>query len=214
MKLLSTHFVAPAVLTALSFLAGCSSDSPAPNNSGGAGSSAAGSSAAGKGGSAGSVAGSSGGGAGGASAGAAGLGTAGGGAGGGTSAAGSGGGGDVVPATFATVKEMIGATPCTGGACHGAEGVPLHWTAEDPNLYTLVTTHVTKNCGKLVNTANPAESALVKVLQGDCGVAPNITMRMPYQNCWDGMPQTEYPCVPPEKVAAIQAWIAKGAPQQ
>jgi hypothetical protein len=109
---------------------------------------------------------------------------------------------------------MIRLTPCTGGACHGVEFVPLHWSADDPKLHETLMTHVTKNCGKLVNTANPADSALIKVLQGDCGVAPNITKRMPLEACWDEMPQTEYPCIPPEKVAAIQAWIAKGAPAQ
>jgi hypothetical protein len=216
MKLLSTHFVAPAVLTALSFIAGCSSDAPAPSNSAGAaGSSAAGAPAGGKGGAVGSTGGSGGSVAGGASAGVAGaVSTAGGGS-GGTSAAGAGtGGGDAVPATFNTVKEMIRLTPCTGGTCHGVEFVPLHWTADDPMLYEIVTTHVTKNCGKLVNVANPADSALVKVLLGSCGVAPNITARMPFQACWDETPQTEYPCIPPATVAAIQTWIANGAPKQ
>jgi hypothetical protein len=214
MKLLSTYFVAPAILAALSFVAGCSSDSPPPvSTGGGAGSSAAGAAAAGKGGSAGS---SALGGAGGASAGAAGTpSTAGGGSGGAgvAGAGGSGGGEPPIEASFNTLKALIGKS-CTGSPCHGEESIPLHWTVGDPKLYEMVTTHVTKNCGKLVNTASPADSALIKLLQGDCGVAPNVTERMPWRACWDEMDQSEYPCVPPETVAAIQEWIAKGAPAQ
>ena len=200
MKLLSSHFVAPAILATLSLLAGCSSDSPPGGNTAGA--------------SAGGASGKAGAGAGGASAGAAGGLSAAGAGSGGTSTAGAGGG-ETVEASFNTVKEMIRLQPCTGGGCHGEEGTPMHWGPDDPNLYTLVTTHVTANCGKLVNTANPADSALLKVLKGDCGTAPNITKRMPYGKCFEGdnAAETES-CVSPAKVAAILAWITKGAPQQ
>lgn len=74
-------------------------------------------------------------------------------------------------------------------------------------LYGTLTSYSTRTCGKLVNTAQPAESALVKLLRGSC----NGVQRMPFGVCVeDGDPS----CVLPEYIAAIQAWIAKGAPQQ
>ena len=77
-------------------------------------------------------------------------------------------------------------------------------------LYGKLTTHVTKTCGKLINTASPADSAIIKLLKADC----NGTMRMPYQSCWDGDPQDQAPCVSSANLAALQAWIASGAPRQ
>lgn len=136
-----------------------------------------------------------------------------GGASGGSGGAGTAGGA-TVEASFATVKTLIG-TSCIGGnGCHGQEGNPLEMTA-DGTLYATVIGHTTANCGKLINTASPADSALVKLLLADCGTPPGmITRRMPYQKCWDGdSPADNVDCVPPATVAAIQAWIAKGAPQ-
>jgi hypothetical protein len=209
MKLLSSHFVAPAILATLSLLAGCSSDDPqSPPAAAGAGG------AVGKAGA--SAGGAS---AGGASAGGAGGGVSSAGAGsGGTSTAGAGGGA-TVEASFNTVREMIRLQPCTGGGCHGEEGTPMPWGPDDPNLYTILTTHTTAHCGKLVNTANPPDSALIKVLLGDCGPTPrtneNTTPRMPYGKCYEGDNAAEIEaCVSPAKVAAILAWITKGAPQQ
>jgi len=77
-------------------------------------------------------------------------------------------------------------------------------------LYTTLTTHVTQNCGKLVNTATPADSALVKVLLGDCGTAPNITPRMPEDKCFQGDTDMDL-CVSTPKIEAIKSWIAMGA---
>jgi len=105
---------------------------------------------------------------------------------------------------------------CFGNGCHNQEGNPLQMPIDD-KLYGKLTAHTTVNCGKLINTASPADSALVKVLQGDCGPMPrtkaNTTPRMPWDRCFDGDVDSEF-CVAPAKVAAIQAWIAKGAPQQ
>jgi len=200
MKLLSSYFAAPAVVGALSLLSGCSSDGSA---GGSAGTSAGGASAGGKAGSAGSS---------GSNAGAAGAGA--GGSAGSVAAAGSAGagtaGGTAVEASFATVKGII-MLSCFGGGCHSGEGNRLQMPINDA-LYMTLMNHMTLNCGKLVNTESPADSALVKVLKADCGTAPNITSRMPFGMCFEG--DTDYPCVSAENIAAIQAWIAKGAPQQ
>ena len=211
----SSYFVAPAILAALSILVACSSDGSGGNSaagagpggaSGKAGSSAAGATAAGasSGGSgAGGSSSSAGGGSGGAS-------TAGGGS-GGASTAGRGGA-PAVEATFATVKSIIQAS-CFGAGCHSDMGNPLQMKV-DASLYGTLTTHMTMNCGKMVDIANPADSALVKVLKGSCGTPPNVTPRMPFQVCMDVDTDPDSPCIQPDKIAAIQAWIAKGAPQQ
>jgi len=110
------------------------------------------------------------------------------------------------------VKSIISST-CFGGGCHNGEGNRLQMPINDA-LYTTLMNHMTLNCGKLVNTTNAADSALVKVLKGDCGTAPNTTPRMPFGICFDGDTDPDSPCIQPDKIAAIQAWIAKGAPQQ
>lgn len=206
MKLLSSHFVAPVVLAVSSVLSGCSSDAP---SGGTAGSSPGGASSGGKAGSSGGSVSGGGAGAGGAGGSAGSISVAGS-AGAGTAGAGTAGaaGGSSIPATFATVKGIISMS-CFGNGCHGQEGNPLQLTVtDDAKLYMTLLTHMTATCGAMVNKANPAESAIVKLLKGPC----NGTDRMPFQMCFEG--DTDYPCVSPDNIAAIQAWIAKGAPQQ
>jgi hypothetical protein len=177
MKVLSSCFAVPAVLAALSILAGCSSDnSPAASSSGGT-------SSGGKAG-------------------------AGGSSGGSLSVAGAGGSAGLVSG-----GGSAGAGASVAGGAHNGEGNRLQMPINDA-LYTTLMNHMTLNCGKLVNTTNAADSALVKVLKGDCGTAPNTTPRMPFGICFDGDTDPDSPCIQPDKIAAIQAWIAKGAPQQ
>ena len=223
MKFQASLFAVPATLATVLFLVNCGS-SDEPGTPGTAGAPATGGSSSGTAGKAGSAgSGVSGAGAGGAAAGAggaagsAGSGVSGGGAAGGSvGAAGSAGsgtaGGSTFEASFATVKAVIETTSCLGSGCHGGEGNRLEMKVDD-KLYGTLTTHVTLNCGKLINTASPADSAFIKVLQGDCGTPPNVTPRMPQDKCFQGDVDTES-CVNPGKIAAIQAWIAKGAPQQ
>ncbi len=83
----------------------------------------------------------------------------------------------------------------------------------DPKLYELVTTYTTTNCGKLVNVANPADSALLKVLVGECGHGSQYHWT---DALWEVLrgdgPEVES-CVSPAKIEAIKQWITKGAPQ-
>ena len=112
---------------------------------------------------------------------------------------------------FTMMKDLI-QTSCYGSSCHDLSEQRLHLNVDDPaGLYTKLTTYTTTTCGKLVNTANPAESALVKVLQADC----NGILRMPYGKCFAPTDPfyDESQCVPPQKIAQIQAWIAMGAPK-
>ena len=218
MKLLSSHLVVPAFLAALSSLAACSSDNSGAGNSAGSspgganGKAGSAGSSVGGAGAAGAAAAVAGGGAGGASAGASSTaGTSAGGTGGLGAAGGGTAGGVAIEASFAMVKDMINAT-CFGNGCHSQEGNPLQMKIDD-KLYGTLTTHVTENCGKLINTASPADSAIVKLLKADCGTAPKITPRMPWDKCFDGDVDSDF-CVSPAKIAAIQAWIAKGAPPQ
>lgn len=219
MKFIPTHFAAPVLVAVLSVIAGCSSDNSGSPNV--AGASAGGSSSGGKAGSSSggsvSVGGSATGGSAGSSAGSAGSsagssGSSAGSAGSSAGSAGSGGGEPAVEASFATVKSVIG-LKCFGGGCHSDGGNPFQMKADD-TLYASLTTHTTKNCGPVINKANPADSALIKILQGDCGTPPNTTQRMPLGICFDGDTDPESPCVQPPTIAAFQAWIAKGAPQQ
>jgi len=220
MKLRTSNFAVAATLVAALLLANCSSDNP-PGSANTAGAPAAGASpggSAGKAGSAAAGASAAGAAAGGASGGAGGAHTAGGGAGG--SAAGGGGnsagagGAPALEASFNTVKAVIQMS-CFGGGCHNELGNPLQMKIDD-KLYGTLMAHTTQNCGKLINTASPADSAFIKLMLGDCGTAPNVTSRMPFGTCFQGdVPGPDAPnCVLPEKVAAIQAWIVKGAPQQ
>lgn len=200
MKLPLSIFAAPAIVATLSLLAGCNGqDDPAPANIGG--SPAAGTSA---------VTGGSGG------MGSAGVGSAGiGGVGG--SSAGVSGSGSAIPATFATVKLVFGGgggiMPCAAAPCHGVNGMappdnPLELpTNDDQQLYTNLTSHVSRACDntKLVTPGDPAQSALVRILMGPCGLTP----RMPY-----GCSEEAGDCIPEEYVAAVARWIADGAPQQ
>jgi hypothetical protein len=170
MKLPFSHFVA-AILAALSFLAGCSSDNPAPTNTGGA-------SSGGASGSAGSSA---------------------------VGAAGSSAG-------FTLLKNLIPIS-CSGSSCHDLKDHYLHLGVDNLDmLYATLTTYTTKTCGKLVNVANPPESALVKLLQGDC----NGVVRMPYGKCLADTTDPFYDasmCISPDTIAQIQQWIAMGAPR-
>ena len=220
MKLRTSNLAVVATLVAALLLANCSSDNPS-GSANTAGAPAAGASPGGSAGKAGSAAagasaaGAAAGGAGGGSGGAhvAGGGAGGGAAGGAGNAAGAGGA-PALEASFNTVKAVIQMS-CFGAGCHGEPGNPLQMKIDD-QLYGTLMDHTTKNCGKLINTASPADSAFIKLMLGDCGTPPNVTSRMPFGSCFQGdVPGPDAPtCVLPEKVAAIQAWITKGAPQQ
>jgi len=180
-----------STVAVLSLLAACSGeDDPAPANI--AGSPAAGTGGVGGGGSGG-------------------AGTA------GTAGMMAGSGGSTIPPTFETVKLVFGGgggvMTCAAAPCHGVGGVappadPLELpTNDDLRLYTSLTTYVSKACNNtpLVTPGNPAQSALVAILSGSCGMTP----RMPY-----GCTAEAGDCIPDEYVAAIAQWIASGAPQQ
>jgi hypothetical protein len=169
-------------------LVACSGNDEPPLASGGTSGSAAGSSTAGTSGSAAS---------------AGGTGGAGGLSGGGGGGAGMSGGATIEP-SFNTLKGII-QTSCFGGLCHDLPENPLKLTVND-NLYTILTTHMTEHCGLVVKPGFPQESALVRLLKGPCG----DTDRMPYGKCFE---DGDEGCIAPERIAAIEKWIANGAPQ-
>ena len=136
---------------------------------------------------------------------------------GGTGAAGASGAAAAVggiPASFATVKLVLGGgggiMPCFAAPCHGLNGKappdhPLELpVTDDPRLYTTLTTYVATACAgrKLVVPGKPEQSALVSILGGPCGATP----RMPY-----GCSSEAGDCIPDEYIAAIARWIAGGA---
>lgn len=136
-----------------------------------------------------------------------------GGPGGGSAGPGSPGGGGAIPATFDTVKLVFGGgsgiMPCSAAPCHGINGAapPEHPLELPPNddaqLYQNLLSYVSNACNaKLVDPCNPAQSALVMILKGPCGVTP----RMPY-----GCSPEAGDCIPDEYVDAVSQWIANGA---
>ena len=109
--------------------------------------------------------------------------------------------------SFGTLKFIINAAPCFGAGCHNDEQNPLDLRVDD-QLYARITSHVSTNCGSLpvVNPGMPQQSALIKILQGPCGMTP----RMPL-GCVEDQDAT---CIPADYIAALEQWIASGAPQQ
>ena len=102
---------------------------------------------------------------------------------------------------------------CNAAPCHGVNGnappgrpleLPLN---DDEQLYTNLTSYVSVACGniKLVDPGHPAQSALVSILSGPCGMTP----RMPY-----GCSAETGDCIPDDYIAAVAQWIADGAPRQ
>ncbi|CAN97086.1 MULTISPECIES: hypothetical protein [Sorangium] len=188
MKLRFSSFIAAAFVAILSPLSGCSDD-PDDTGAGGAGGTDAGSTSASV--SASSAVGS--GGAGGAGSTSASTGTGGDG--------GSTGSGSGQAPTFETLQYVV-QNACWGAGCHNDEMNPLDLMI-DGELHTRVSSHVTKNCGNLIDTGNPEESGLIRILKGPCGGTP----RMPLECVSDG----DAACIPPDYIEALTQWIADGA---
>ena len=122
--------------------------------------------------------------------------------------------GSGVPATFDTVKLVLGGgggiMPCSAAPCHGVNGVappdrPLELPPmDDSQLYANLTSYVSRACNdkKLVEPGKPDQSALVTILKGPCGATP----RMPY-----GCSPEAGDCIPDEYIQAVAAWITAGA---
>lgn len=120
------------------------------------------------------------------------------------------GGGSVgggVAATFETFKDVV-LEKCGGSGCHNDPMNPLQMKYTDTMLYTIVTTHKVAKCSNMlaISPGKPAESAIVKVLNGSCG----SISRMP-PSCID---PSDASCVEPERIAAITKWVMDGAKQQ
>jgi hypothetical protein len=125
-------------------------------------------------------------------------------------------GGSTIPANFDTLKLVLGGgggiMPCAAAPCHGVGGMapPGRPLALPPNddrqLYANLTSYVSTACGntKLVVPGKPAQSALLSILKGPCGMTP----RMPY-----GCSVQAGDCIPDEYIAAVAQWIANGAAQ-
>ncbi|WP_437603933.1 hypothetical protein [Sorangium sp. So ce590] len=186
MKPRLSSFIAAAIIAILSPLPGCA-ETPDDTGGGGTGGSDPGSTSA-----SGSTS--------------SGVGAGGSGGAGSTSASTGGGGstgsGSEIEPTFETVKFVIENVTCFGAGCHNDDMNPLDLMINE-ELHTTITSHMSKNCGPLVNLGNPQESALVKVLKGPCGSTP----RMPLE-CVNDEDQA---CVPPDYIEAITQWIADGA---
>jgi|GEM_PF-742406 len=113
----------------------------------------------------------------------------------------------VIPGpNFETVRLMFEAAQCSGSNCHYGGKNHFQMGKSADQLYTYMMSFKTLQCGKLIDTANPAQSALVKYLRGPCGEIE----RMPSYKCFDDGDEL---CVPEYYIQAVEAWIAKGAPR-
>jgi hypothetical protein len=109
----------------------------------------------------------------------------------------------VIEASFNTLKSIIPMS-CFGSLCHDLPENPLQLRLDD-KLYATLTTHVTEHCGPVIKPGSPQDSAIIKLLRGPCGE----TDRMPFGKCFqDG----DEACIPPDTIAALEKWIANGAP--
>lgn len=123
----------------------------------------------------------------------------------GADAGGSGGGGASLPPTFETFKGILQAQSCYGGLCHDFPENTLDLKLDD-GLYARMMNYNTQKCGPLITPGDPEKSALVILLKREC----NGTARMPFGDCWDDGGSE---CLSDDKIAAIEAWVAAGAPQ-
>jgi len=113
----------------------------------------------------------------------------------------------IVPgANFETVRLMFAGSPCSGSNCHFGGRNHLLVGKPADQLYNYMMSFKTLECGKLIDTVNPSQSALVKYLRGPCGMIE----RMPSGKCFDDGDEM---CVPEYYIQLIEQWIAKGAPR-
>jgi hypothetical protein len=121
---------------------------------------------------------------------------------------------DPYPPTFENLKFILTApTPaCTASDCHGVNGPNKFQmtTRDDAFLYNSLTTHVSLNCGNIlvVSPGHPEQSALVKIIKGECVGPCTTTPRMPK----DCTPEMEN-CLPDDMISSIEKWILAGAPR-
>jgi hypothetical protein len=109
-------------------------------------------------------------------------------------------------ANFETVRLMLEGASCSGSNCHFGGRNHFQAGKSADELYRYMMSFTTLKCGKLIDTANPSESAIVKYLRGPCGGVE----RMPSFKCFDDGDEW---CVPEYYIKDIEAWIAAGAPR-
>lgn len=115
----------------------------------------------------------------------------------------------MIEASLDTLRLVIMALGCNGSDCHGgSEANPLDLRLNE-DLYTNLTTSASIECDNLpiVDPGNAEGSALIRLLKGPCGETP----RMP-AGCFEN--EFENNCVPDDYIAAIEQWVADGAPPE
>jgi hypothetical protein len=105
---------------------------------------------------------------------------------------------------FAEVSGMVNTT-CGKSGCHAAgplAKMPLLTSANAQTLYQNLTNTMVQECGNkpLVDPGDPANSAILALVQQDCG-----EFFMP-ADC------TSDPCIPQANIDKLSAWIQGGAP--
>jgi hypothetical protein len=118
--------------------------------------------------------------------------------------------------TFTIFKAMMVASPngpCFASDCHGTSDVhPERLVLEqDAGLLDRMKSHVAHNCNDLlvIQPGEPQNSALVRALNGECIDAGGSALERMPGGC-NTTPDCN--CFYPSWMAAIEAWITAGAP--
>ena len=96
---------------------------------------------------------------------------------------------------------------CAKSKCHNGAQDPTLLAIPAVTQYTVLTTHPIAFCGaatRLVTPGDPANSALLKLVNGECMLDGEPFM-MP-ADC------AQAPCLPAEQITTITNWILSGAP--
>lgn len=120
--------------------------------------------------------------------------------------AGSGGSSSVTPVTWQEMSFTVN-DACAKSKCHNGMQDPPLLAIPAMTQYMMLTTHPITFCGtatRLVAPGNPANSAILKLVNGEC-LLDGEPFLMP-ADC------TQAPCLPAAQITTITNWILSGAP--
>lgn len=126
-----------------------------------------------------------------------------------TCGTGSGGQGELPPATFETLLNTIYYVGCDSSDCHGGHN-DLTLAGTPDEVYDHLLNTVSEECGGLnvLVPGDPDASALVRLIKGPCG-----TLGQMPDGCVCDTNLFYNGCLRADTVAAIEAWVAAGAPK-
>jgi OmcA/MtrC family decaheme c-type cytochrome len=109
-----------------------------------------------------------------------------------------------VDATFTSIAQKILVPRCASAACHGGSPPPAFPRLDAAGAYDAIFQVSSEQASgvNLVEPFAPEQSYLLLKVRGDAGAVGGVSTRMPLADA----------ALDPSEVAAIEAWIANGAP--